>query len=491
MKCFGAWSIRMLAGCAVVLVFVGSLFPVAAEEPEKDAPAADAPVSFNRDIRPILVEHCQGCHQPAKPGGGLVLTSYEHLRKGGESEEPGVVPGKPEESTLYTYVVAEEGEEPLMPKDAPPLTPDEVEKIRRWILQGAKDDTPQSMKVTYTMDNPPRYQLAPVLTSVDFSPDGKLLAVSGYHEVLIHRADGSGIVARLVGLSERIESAVFSPDGKRLAVTGGSPGRFGEVQIWDLEKKKLDLSIQVGFDTIYGASWSHNGRWVAFGCPDNTVRMIDAKTGKQLLQQGAHNDWVLDTVFSSDDSHLISVSRDMTAKLTEVSTGRFVDNITSITPGALKGGLISVDIRPGIKNPKDDQIVVGGSDGVPQIFRIHRTKERRIGDNYNLIRAFEKMPGRIYGVAFSPDGKRFVAGSSYDRPPKVRLGMGRVYNVEDGKIICQLEQESAIYGVAFSPDGKHVATVGFDGKVRVFDAQSGKRLQEFWAVPLEKVAQAP
>ncbi len=493
MKRFATWHAWVLACCGGLFLAAGLFLPAGAEEPKKeeDPSPADAPVSFNRDIRPILVEHCQGCHQPAKPSGGLVLTSYDHLRKGGESEEPGVVPGKPEESTLYTYVVAEEGEEPLMPKDAPPLTPAEVEKIRRWILQGAKDDTPQSMKVTYTMDNPPRYQLAPVLTSVDYSPDGKLLAVSGYHEVLIHRADGSGIVARLVGLSERIESAVFSPDGKHLAVTGGSPGRFGEVQIWNLEKKKLELSIQVGFDTIYGASWSHNGRWVAFGCPDNNVRMIDAKTGKQLLQQGAHNDWVLDTVFSSDDSHLVSVSRDMTAKLTEVSTGRFVDNITSITPGALKGGLISVDIRPGIKNPKDDQIVVGGSDGVPQVFRIHRTKERRIGDNFNLIRAFEKMPGRIYGVAFSPDGKRIVAGSSYDRPPKVRLGMGRVYRVEDGKIICQLEQESAIYDVAFSPDGKHVATVGFDGKVRVFDAQSGKRLQEFWAVPLEKVAQAP
>ena len=55
-----------------------------------------------------------------------------------------------------------------------------------------------------------------------------------------------------------------------------------------------------------------------------------------MLFQGAHSDWVLDTVFSSDGSHLISVGRDMAAKLTEVATERFVDNITSITPGALK-----------------------------------------------------------------------------------------------------------------------------------------------------------
>ena len=44
-----------------------------------------------------------------------------------------------------------------------------------------------------------------------------------------------------------------------------------------------------------------------------------------------------DTAFSADGSHLVSVGRDMTVKLTEVATQRFVDNITSITPGALRG----------------------------------------------------------------------------------------------------------------------------------------------------------
>ena len=53
---------------------------------------------------------------------------------------------------------------------------------------------------------------------------------------------------------------------------------------------------------------------------------------------GSHNDWALDTVFSVDGSHLISVGRDMAAKLTEVATQRFVDNITSITPGRSRGG---------------------------------------------------------------------------------------------------------------------------------------------------------
>ncbi len=86
-----------------------------------------------------------------------------------------------------------------------------------------------------------------------------------------------------------------------------------------------------------------------------------------MLFQGAHDDWVLDTVFSADGSHLISVSRDMTAKLTEVATQRFVDNITSITPGALKGGITVV-----ARHPSRDEIVIGGADGVPKVYRMFR-----------------------------------------------------------------------------------------------------------------------
>src|SRR4029077_8434658 len=137
------------------------------------------------------------------------------------------------------------------------------------------------------------------------------------------------LVGRLVGLAERVQSLAFSPDGKLLAVTGGTPGLLGEVQIWDVAKQRLKLSLPVTYDTVYGASWSHDGTRIAFGCADNSVRAIEADTGKQVLFQGGHGDWVLDTIWSKGSSHLVSVSRDMSMKLTEVATQRLVDNITS------------------------------------------------------------------------------------------------------------------------------------------------------------------
>ena len=462
------------------LTLVGSLLHAVIPPPahaEEDAPNAEAAreVSYYKDIRPIFQTHCLGCHQPAKRSGQYEMTQFSQLLQGGESGDSAIVAGKPDESTLIGQITPVDGAA-AMPKEGKPLADAEIQLIRKWIEQGAQDDTPASAKPQYNIKNPPKYAAAPVITSLDFSPNGKWLAVSGYHEVILHHADGTGIGARLIGMSERIESAVFSPDGKYLAVAGGSPGRLGEVQIWDVAERTLRLSRSVGYDTLYGASWSNDNKLVGFGCPDNTLRAIDAETGEQKLYNGAHNDWVLDTIFSVKSDHLISVSRDRSMKLIHVPTQRFIDNITSITPGALKGGLHSID-----RHPSKDELLCGGADGAPKIYRMVREKARKIGDDFNLLRAFPKMPGRIFSVAFSRDGNQIVAGSSYNTQGEVR-----VFNYADAKELLKVAiPESSIYAVTFSHDGKQLAVAGYDGQVRLIDVADGNIKHSFPPVPLQ------
>jgi len=494
---------------AALLGVAGRLAAFAAEPA-----AADKPVSFHQQIRPIFQANCHGCHQPAKAKGDYVMTEFQRLLAPGGSGERPIVAGKPAESLLVQQITPANGEAE-MPRGKPPLHELEIELVKRWIAEGAQDDTPANARQHFDAAHPPVYSRPPVVTSLDWSPDGALIAVAGLHEVLLHRADGSGIEARLIGLSERIQSVRFSPDGKLLAAAGGQPGRMGEVQVWDVEKRELKVSAPVGHDTVYGVGWSPDGAHVSFGMPDKTVRAIEAKTGKQVLQQMAHEDWVLDTVFSTNGTHVISVGRDMTAKLTEVPTQRFVDNITSITPGALRGGLLSV-----ARHPTRDEVLVGGSDGIPQVFQVFRQADRKIGDNATLLRKFPPMEGRIFSVDYRPDGEVVAAGTSLDGKGSVHIyaakydttipaALLKAYEKTSGgytkeereaiekfttdgvKLLHAIKVPAAVYAVSFSPDGKQLAVGTGDGRILGVNAETGEIAREFLAAPVGNAGPPP
>ncbi len=472
--------LRRVALAAAFFTLAG--LAVSAQDAAKKDKVPDK-ISYYKDVRPLFQQHCQGCHQPAKAQGGYVMTDFAELLKKTDGGDIGVLPGSPDKSAVYRQITPQHGKPPAMPRGKDPLLGRDVTIIKRWIEQGALDDTPASAKLlAVDAEHPPVYELPPVIDGVAFSPDGSVLAVTGYHEVLLHKADGTGLVARLVGISERVQSLAFSPDGKTLAVTGGNPGRFGEVQLWDVAKRKLRLSLPITFDTIYGASWSPNGKLVAFGGADNSLRAIDAETGKQVLYQGGHSDWVLDTVFSKTGGHLVSVSRDRSTKLTEVATERLEDNITSITPGALKGGLQAVD-----RHPQKDELLIGGADGTAKLYQMFRTKPRQIGDDFNFIRAMTPpMPGRIFAAKFSPDGSRAIVGSSSDGK-----GEARVYEVATGKLVSTLQGiRGPIYAVAHHPKDKLVASAGFDGTVYLHNPDNGQLIREFVPVPLAAIKTA-
>ena len=209
----------------------------------------------------------------------------------------------------------------------------------------------------------------------------------------------------------------------------------------------------------------------------------------------AHSDWSFAATFSVKGTHVVSISRDRAMKLSIVESGQFVDNVTSITPGALKGGLMAVQLRPG-----QEQVLTGGSDGTPKLYKIFRTRKRVIGDDFNHIRSFKPMPGRIFDLQFSPDGKQFVAVSSTGIS-----GAARVYSVGDydtpninnkgglGDVRKQIAARSAksrllhklsgidspVFAVAYRPDGQQIALGGFDGKIRLYDAKTGKQVKTF------------
>ncbi len=496
-------SLRYALAGSVLALAAGSLMtgrPVTGAAP----PAPAGKVSFARHVRPIFQARCNGCHNSLKPAAGFDMTTFDRLIAGGESKKASLVAGQPQKSPLIQMITPNAQGKAVMPKGGTPLTAAEIQVIARWVSQGAADDSAQVDRPAFDAEHPPVYTHQPIITSVDYSPNGSVLAVSGFHEVLLFEPASGKRVGRLVGPSERIEALRFSPDGKLLAVASGDPARRGEIQVWDVATGKLLRSPRVSGDTVRGLSWSPDGSKIAFGCADSTLRAIDATTGEQVLYQGAHNDWVLATVFSKDGSHLVSVGRDQAVKLTEVASQRFIDNITSITPGALKGGLAAV-----ARHPMRDEVVVGGADGQPRAYRFFRETVRVIGDDGNLVREFPTQPGRIFGMAVSPDGKRVASVSSLDATGEVRVysyefdpKMSDALKAINQKVASTRSTEevaalkaywtngirlvskttvagSGLYAAQFSPDSKTLAVAGGDGKVRLLDPETGAEKSSF------------
>lgn len=146
---------RRRAGALLILALAAPGLATAADDPPKPA-AEPAKVSYYKQVRPIFQAQCQGCHQPAKAGGGYVMTAVDRLRAGGESGDSAVVAGKPEESHLLEMIVPENGKAE-MPRDRPPLSAAEIETVRDWIAQGAVDDTPAAALEKFDRDHPPVY----------------------------------------------------------------------------------------------------------------------------------------------------------------------------------------------------------------------------------------------------------------------------------------------------------------------------------------------
>lgn len=110
-------------------------------------------VDFAREVQPILAKRCFFCHGPDKSEGGLRLNKRESAVVELGSGEHAIVPGDLEKSAIILRISStEEGER--MPPEGKPLTPEQVETIRRWIAEGAKWEEHWAFRAPEKQDPP-------------------------------------------------------------------------------------------------------------------------------------------------------------------------------------------------------------------------------------------------------------------------------------------------------------------------------------------------
>jgi mono/diheme cytochrome c family protein len=98
------------------------------------APASASPISFDKDVKPVLEQHCLSCHGETMQSGKFDLRSRDSALKGGRRGSD-LVPGDAAASRLYRRVAGLE--RPSMPAQAEPLPAEQIAAIKQWIDEGA------------------------------------------------------------------------------------------------------------------------------------------------------------------------------------------------------------------------------------------------------------------------------------------------------------------------------------------------------------------
>jgi WD40 repeat protein len=454
----------------------------------------EATVSFIRDVAPILKDNCFACHDAKKKAGKYDMTSYEKLLAGGTNGEA-VIPGKPEESELYTLMVSEE-QRRMPPRDkGEAVERSKAEVVRRWIQQGAKldagldprGDLNKELRIRWQPPRPPQaYPHPALINALAFTPDGKRLVASGYHELTVWEVSSGQLVQRVWTRAERAYGMVFLPDGK-LVVAGGRPGQEGDVRVYQLQaagavvdgvqqldgvhdgqvlvKHLLDVD-----DAVLCVAATENGQVVAAGGCDRSVRVFDLSQGvaaaKLVQTVENHADWVLSCALTADGKYLVTSSRDKTAKVWNLQARESV-----VTFPEHQSPVYGVAVKP------DGSL--GYSVGGDKQLRVWRVA----GDGKQVTSAGGHND-EIYRLAINRSGTRLVSGGA-DRAVRLWDAAGKVAMLRQWTGLSD-----HVLAVTFSADGALVAAGCYDGMVTVWKTEDGSVLRSWNATPGWKGATA-
>jgi WD40 repeat protein len=319
---------------------------------------------------------------------------------------------------------------------------------------------------------------------VDFSPDGRLLAVAGGDGVArIYRAsDGK----RLRGLrnGSPLTAAVFSPDGTKIATAAeGSAAR-----LWDAKAGRVLHVLRHG-GPVTSATFSRDGRLLATTSEDKTARIWDVATGR-MLRRLDHPGGVRSASFSGDGKLLVTTlvpaAADHTGRVWDDATGVLLRRLTQpdrmtvarfeptgpliVTAGV--GRVAHVwDARTGVEVHR----LVGHSSGITdaefspsdrQIATASTDETARVWDTATaaLVGVLTNHQNYVVRATFSPDGET-VATASRDR-------IARIFDMDGTLRVTLVGHRESVTDIAFSSDGVSVATASADGTARLWDRRA-------------------
>ena len=332
--------------------------------------------------------------------------------------------------------------------------------------------------------------------SIEFSPDGKTIAVGKYQWVELWDLETQSLIhtyephaGEVRGLKFASQDASDTKNRQatplRLYASGGIAAQSGEIRVWDVDSEELINSFEIHGDTIESIALSPNSTTLLTASMDEYSAVIDLtllsdamtpidKHAKWLTQ---HVGRVLCTLYHPDGAYFVTGSEDKTIKVWHPDTFNVLVNFDANDDAVYS---LAYSTNEGV-------IVSGSADNTVRTWRVasaENDEEVPTGQNVlqmtgALVREYNGHQGAVYSVDCGMVSRRannrmaVIASGSADTSVIIwNLRSGNRYRTFD-------ESTDAVYAVQFSPDGRFVAAGGRDGKLRLWNLQRRALTHEF------------
>ena len=292
-------------------------------------------------------------------------------------------------------------------------------------------------------DNPHIIENANCKSAIAFSPDGKCIAAASDEKILVWDAETEEVLLRLVGHKRCVNSVAFSPDGRCIA----SSALYDTIIVWDAVTGSELLRIKENTYKVNSVAFSPDGKKMVSETGEEdaddrfklsyqySVFIWDAETGEQIKELYGHSYIAHSAIFTPNGKSVVSASSDKTVRIWNVEAdGSFI---------VLQGHndkVRAIAISP------DGTRIISGSDG----------GSIRVWNSDTGIELLDISSPRTKTVSFSPDGKWIVSAGN---------GI-RIWDTEIGYELWEIEGEYT--SAVMSPDGKRIASVLYDGSVKMW-----------------------